>query len=323
MMDWTDRHCRYLHRRFSRGTLLYTEMLTASAILHGDAARLLAYHAQEHPIALQLGGADPTDLGAATRLASDFGFDEINLNVGCPSDRVQSGCFGAALMLRPALVGECAQAMIESSPNAEITVKCRIGVDHQQPRDTLPRFLETMRDHGVRTVAIHARKAWLEGLSPKQNRNVPPLEHALVVDMKKAFPDLNIVINGGIATLDQAIGFLEAGLDGVMIGRAAYQTPQMVLGEADRRVFGLDHQISAQQAVREMLPYIEHHLNTGGRLNQITRHMLGLFAGLPGARNWRRILSEQAHLPGAGPDVVKHALSMLSAAKGLQLATES
>ncbi len=320
MMDWTDRHCRYLHRLLSRRTLLYTEMVTAAAVIHGDCARLLGHHPAEHPLALQLGGSVPDELATAVKVANGFGFDEINLNVGCPSDRVQSGRFGAVLMKKPQLVADCAHAMIEASGGADITVKCRIGVDDAEPRDMLPRFLETVATAGIKCFAIHARKAWLEGLSPKENREIPPLNYPLVLEMKKAFPDLEIVINGGITSLDQAEEFLRQGLDGVMIGRAAYHDPVQVLKAADQRIFGADYHISAKEAVMAMLPYIEDHLRGGGRLNQITRHMLGLFAGLPGARNWRRILSEGAHRDGAGPELVETALASIADVQGLQQA---
>jgi tRNA-dihydrouridine synthase A len=311
MMDWTDRHCRYFHRLLSKHTLLYTEMVTAQAVIHGDHARLLGFDPAEQPLALQLGGASPQDLAQAVRIACDFGYQEVNLNVGCPSDRVQSGTFGAVLMQQPDLVADCVSAMIAASQGAEITVKCRIGVDDQDPRDTLPAFLETVAAAGVASFAIHARKAWLQGLSPKQNRDIPPLDYPLVLAMKQAFPTLEIVINGGITSLDQAAAFLDGGLDGVMIGRAAYHDPASILCPADRRIFGRDHRISEREAVHLMLPYIERHLARGGRLNQITRHMLGLFTGQPGARAWRRIISERAHLEGAGPDVVLAALAAI------------
>jgi tRNA-dihydrouridine synthase A len=308
MMDWTDRHCRYLHRLMSRHALLYTEMVTAPAVLHGDRDRLLSYDDAEHPVALQLGGSDPGELAQATRIASAYGYDEINLNVGCPSDRVQSGCFGAVLMERPALVADCVAAMIAESP-VEVTVKCRIGVDDQVPEQVLPDFLETIGRAGVCRVTIHARKAWLQGLSPKENRDVPPLDYPLVHRMKRAFPDMHLSINGGITSLDAAQEQLGAGLDGVMIGRAAYHTPCEILLDADRRIFGdASPSRTAEDVVLAMLPYIEAHLSAGGRLNQITRHMLGLFAGRPGARGWRRTLSEGAHLDGAGPALVEAAL---------------
>jgi tRNA-dihydrouridine synthase A len=277
-------------------------------VIRGDQVRLLDFDAAEHPVALQLGGSDPVELAQAAEIGAGYGYDEINLNVGCPSDRVQSGCFGAILMERPGLVAECVAAMIGASP-VEVTVKCRIGVDEQVPEEVLPEFLETISEAGVRRVAIHARKAWLQGLSPKENRDVPPLDYPLVHRMKAEFPHLHVSINGGIASLEEARAHLDAGMDGVMIGRAAYHDPADILGRADHEIF--DDPApgrSAEEAVRAMLPYIEDHLSRGGRLNQITRHMLGLFAGRPGARGWKRTLSEGAHRDGAGPDLVERAL---------------
>ncbi len=309
MMDWTDRHCRYLHRLISRETLLYTEMVTAPALVRGGAVHLLEFSPAEHPIALQLGGSDPRELAEAARLGADAGYDEINLNVGCPSDRVQSGTFGAVLMKQPELVAECCAAMI-AEVDVEVTVKCRIGVDDQEPREVLPAFLETVAAAGVGRFAIHARKAWLKGLSPKENRDIPPLDYPLVQEMKAAFPQLHLSVNGGIASLEQARGFLAAGLDGVMIGRAAYHQPWDILGQADAAVYGATAPLAGpDEAVRAMLPYIETHLAAGGRLHQISRHMLGLFAGRPGARQWRRVLSEGASQKGAGPELVLRALS--------------
>lgn len=312
MMDWTDRHCRYFHRLMCSHALLYTEMVTAPAVIHGDRDRLLGYSAAEHPVALQLGGSDPAQLAEATRIAADRGYDEINLNVGCPSDRVQSGFFGAVLMEQPDLVAECVAAMIAASP-VEVTVKCRIGVDEQDPEQVLPDFLRKVSGAGVTRFAIHARKAWLQGLSPKENRDIPPLDYPLVHRMKAEFPHLHLSVNGGVATLEQAEAHLAAGMDGVMIGRAAYHTPAEVLLEADQRIFDAGTRPrTAHRVAEEMLPYIEAHLAAGGRLNQITRHMLGLFAGRPGARHWKRILSEQAHHDGAGPEVVLRALDAVS-----------
>ncbi len=313
MMDWTDRHCRHLHRLMSRRALLYTEMVTSAAVLHGDRDRLLGFGKAEQPVALQLGGSDPSELAQAVKVAGGYGYDEINLNVGCPSDRVQSGCFGAVLMRQPQLVADCVAAMIAESP-VEVTVKCRIGVDDQEPREALPAFLEAVLDAGIRRVTIHARKAWLDGLSPKENRDIPPLDYDLVHEMKRAYPALHLSINGGIATLDEVITHLDAGLDGVMIGRAAYHTPADILLDADRRVFGGQNPYrSAEEVVLAMLPYIEAHLAADGRLHQITRHMLGLFAHRPGARGWKRVLSEGAHRDGAGTALVEHALSEVTA----------
>ncbi|WP_369907997.1 tRNA dihydrouridine(20/20a) synthase DusA [Tropicimonas sp. IMCC34043] len=308
MMDWTDRHCRAFHRLMSSQALLYTEMVTAPALVRGGARHLLAFGAGEHPVALQLGGSDPAELAQAARMAVDEGYDEVNLNVGCPSDRVQSGCFGAVLMERPALVGDCVAAMIAAS-RVPVTVKCRIGVDDQIPEEVLPNFLQVIRAAGVTRVTIHARKAWLQGLSPKDNREIPPLDYPLVQAMKREFPDLHISINGGIATLDQAEEQLAAGLDGVMIGRAAYNQPAEVLLDVDRRIFGIDvAPKTALQVAEEMRPHIARHLAAGGRLHDVTRHMLGLFSGRPGARAWRRILSEGAVRPGAGVEVLEAAL---------------
>lgn len=313
MMDWTDRHCRYLHRLISRETLLYTEMVTAPALVRGGAVHLLEFNPEEHPVALQLGGSDPAELAEAARLGAGAGYDEINLNVGCPSDRVQSGTFGAVLMKQPELVAECCAAMI-AKVDVEVTVKCRIGVDEQEPRDVLPDFLEKVSAAGVRRFAIHARKAWLQGLSPKENRDIPPLDYPLVQEMKAAFPHLHLSVNGGIASLEAAEGFLAAGLDGVMIGRAAYHQPWDILGRADQAIYGGSAPLEGPgQAVQVMLPYIEAHLSAGGRLHQISRHMLGLFAGRPGARQWRRVLSEGASQKGAGPELVLRALSEVEA----------
>lgn len=314
MMDWTDRHCRYLHRLLSRQTLLYTEMVTAPALVRGGALHLLEHSAEEHPVALQLGGSDPSELAQAARLGAQAGYDEINLNVGCPSDRVQSGTFGAVLMKEPALVAECCAAMIAAQP-VEVTVKCRIGVDDQDPEQVLPEFLAHIVAAGVERVTIHARKAWLQGLSPKENRDIPPLDYDLVHRMKGLFPNLHISLNGGVTTLAQAQAALQGGLDGVMVGRAAYHQPADILCAADRVIFGAGGPDSTPEAaVYAMLPYIERHLSQGGKLNQITRHMLGLFAGRPGARAWRRILSEGAAQPGAGPALVQEALNQITCA---------
>ncbi len=308
MMDWTDRHCRYLHRLMSSNALLYTEMVTSPALVRGDARHLLRFDPAEHPVAVQLGGSDPTELATATRICCDAGYDEVNLNVGCPSDRVQSGSFGAVLMERPELVADCVAAMIDAS-TVPVTVKCRIGVDEQDPQQVLPAFIETVHAAGVTRFSIHARKAWLQGLSPKQNRDVPPLDYDLVLQIKRDFPELHISLNGGITTLQQARTFLDAGLDGVMIGRAAYHTPDQILLGVDAEIFGRKLRKTTRQVVDEMRPYIERHLTEGGRLNQITRHMLGLFHGRPGARGWRRTLSEGAHVDGAGLEVLDAALA--------------
>jgi tRNA-dihydrouridine synthase A len=311
MMDWTDRHCRVFHRNMTRRAMLYTEMVTAPAIVHGPKPRLLDYSAQEHPVALQLGGSDPAELAAAVRIAGPWRYDEINLNCGCPSDRVQSGCFGAVLMERPALVADCVRAMIAET-DVPVTVKCRIGVDDQDPEVILPHFIETIAGAGVRHVIIHARKAWLQGLSPKENREIPPLDHDLALRMKQRFPELTVCINGGISSLAQAESLLDQGLDGVMIGRAAYHDPASVLIGADA-LWGDDFAPDPVAVADAMRPYIADHLASGGRLHQITRHMLGLFTGRPGARGWRRVLSERASRDGAGLEVLDAALEQLTA----------
>ena len=296
MMDWTDRHCRVFHRLMSRRALLYTEMVTAPAIVHGDRPRLLDYDAAEHPVALQLGGSDPAELAQAARIAGDWGYDEINLNVGCPSDRVQSGCFGAVLMKTPDLVADCVARMMDASP-VEVTVKCRIGVDDQVPDDVLPAFLDSMRGAGVRRIAIHARKAWLQGLSPRENRDIPPLDYSLVHRMKQEFPALHLSVNGGIGSFDAVRDHLRL-MDGVMVGRAAYHQPWDILGGADRLWGDTPPFDKPEQVAQAMRPYIARHLAAGGRLHQVTRHMLGLFHGMPGARGWKRTLSEGASKGG-------------------------
>jgi tRNA-dihydrouridine synthase A len=310
MMDWTDRHCRYLHRLMSKHALLYTEMVTAPALVRGGAVHLLAHSEAEHPVALQLGGSDPAELAEAAKMGQDAGYDEINLNVGCPSDRVQSGCFGAVLMEQPALVADCVAAM-RDAVDVEVTVKCRIGVDDQDPEEILPEFLSRVSAAGCGRFIIHARKAWLQGLSPKENRDIPPLDYDLVMRMKGLFPSLHLSINGGITTLDETKAFLDAGLDGVMIGRAAYHSPSEVLCAADPVIFGQGQGTDPVEVVHAMIPYIEDHIASGGRLNQVTRHMHGLFTGRPGARGWRRHLSENTHHDGAGPTVVLDALAPL------------
>ncbi len=309
MMDWTDRHCRAFHRLMSRRTLLYTEMVTAPALVRGGARHLLRFGADEHPVALQLGGSEPGELAVAARMGAAEGYDEVNLNVGCPSDRVQSGTFGAILMKTPDLVAECVAAM-RAAVDIPVTVKCRIGVDDQDPETVLPAFVAKMRDAGVERMAIHARKAWLQGLSPKENRDIPPLDYDLVDRVKRAFPDMHISLNGGIESLETAIAALDRGLDGAMIGRAAYHDPWAILGTADTCIFGTPAPFATPHEVAEaMIPYIETHLAEGGRLHSVTRHMLGLFTGRPGARAWRRALSEEASRDGAGVDALLFALS--------------
>ncbi len=308
MMDWTDRHCRTLHRLVTRRSLLYTEMVTAPAILHGPRDRLLRFAPAEQPVALQVGGSEPREVAQAARLGGEWGYREVNLNCGCPSDRVQSGCFGAVLMERPALVADCVAAMREAS-DAEVTVKCRIGVDDQDPEVALPRFLEAVAGAGVRRVIVHARKAWLQGLSPKENREVPPLDYSLVLRMKARFPELHLSLNGGVGSLAEAQALLAQGLDGVMVGRAAYHAPWDLLGRADSAVFGgPDPMAGPEEVARAMMPHVEAHVAEGGRAHQVTRHMLGLFAGRPGARGWRRVLSEEANRPGTGSEVIERAL---------------
>jgi tRNA-dihydrouridine synthase A len=312
MMDWTDRHCRVLHRTLSARARLYTEMLTTGAVLHGDRARLLAFHASEHPVALQLGGSDPADLAEAARIGEAEGYDEVNLNVGCPSDRVQSGRFGACLMREPELVAESMAAMA-AAVKIPVTVKCRIGVDDQDPEESLFRLVDLCADAGVRHFVVHARKALLKGLSPKENRDVPPLDYPLVWRLKRERPELIIVINGGIGSLDEAAEHLEH-VDGVMLGRAAYHTPA-ILGEADARLFGEGEIVGPLEAVRRYRDYVARELARGTHLAAMTRHMLGLFHGTPGARTWRRILTVEGVKPGAGLEVIDAALTAVS---GLQ-----
>jgi tRNA-dihydrouridine synthase A len=306
MMDWTDRHCRFFHRTISKNVLLYTEMVTSPALIKGNATYLLEFDKSEHPIALQLGGSDPNELAKAAVIGSKYGYDEINLNVGCPSDRVQSGTFGAVLMKTPEVVAKCCKEMIDAV-DIEVTVKCRVGVDQQDPNVTLPKFLEYISNAGVTRVIIHARKAILSGLSPKQNRNVPPLNYELVYRMKELFPDLHISLNGGIQSLQEAKEHLDNGIDGIMIGRAAYQKPGEVLIDVDNYIFNEKIQTSEKDVVRRMVPYIESQYKNGNKVSKITRHMLGLFSGQPGAKEWRKILSQNAH--SSGPEVVLRALS--------------
>lgn len=309
MMDWTDRHERFFLRLLSARTLLYTEMVTSMAVIHGDRQRLLGFNREEHPVALQLGGSEPEEVAEAARIGADFGYDEINLNVGCPSDRVQSGRFGACLMKEPELVARIAEAM-QKAVSVPVTVKCRLGVDEQEPREVLPAFLETMKGTGISSVTVHARKAWLKGLSPKENRTVPPLDYGLVYEMKEAFPDMEVIINGGIRTLDETAEHLKH-VDGVMMGRAAYETPY-VLAEADNRLFGEKKPIlSRGEVVRAFLPYAQSEQSKGVPLHAMTRHILGLFQGVPGARAWRRHLSENAVKPGAGVEVIEEALRLV------------
>jgi tRNA-dihydrouridine synthase A len=309
MMEWTDRHCRYFHRRLTRRARLYTEMITTAAVLRGDRARLLRYDAEEHPLAVQLGGADPAALAACARICADFGFDEINLNVGCPSDRVQDGRFGACLMAEPVLVGEGVAAM-KAAVAIPVTVKCRIGIDDQDPEAALDALADAVIAAGVDALIVHARKAWLQRLSPRENREVPPLDHARVHRLKERHPGLPIILNGGIDTLAQASAHLSH-VDGVMMGRAAYKEPWRLL-EVDSLWDEAPPAASAREAAFAMLPYIERALGEGVRLNAIVRHMLGLFAGVPGARAFRRHLATAAVLPGAGGEVLEEALSFVA-----------
>lgn len=308
MMDWTDRHCRTFHRMLSRHALLYTEMVTAPAVVHGDRERLLGFSAFEQPVALQLGGSDPALLAEASRIGEGFGYREINLNVGCPSDRVQSGAFGACLMREPELVARCVEAMQWAVANAEITVKCRIGVDDQDPEVALRAFIATVSGVGIRSFAIHARKAWLDGLSPKQNRTVPPLDYPLALAIKQENPGLEIVLNGGIETIEQAREHLARGFDGVMIGRAAYHDPGAITAYLDTLI-GPAPTPDLRDVVGRMADYADEQARAGVPVKSVARHMLGLFSGMKGAKAWRRHISEHAHLPGAGPEVLIDALA--------------
>lgn len=308
MMDWTDRHCRYFFRQLTKQTLLYTEMVVADAIIHGDRERLLGHDVSEHPIALQLGGSDPVKLAAAARASMEFGYDEINLNVGCPSDRVQSGTFGACLMRTPELVAECVSAMKAAVP-VPVTVKCRIGVDDQDIEEALDRLTDDVLAAGADAIWVHARKAWLQGLSPKENRDIPPLNYERVYRLKQRLPNIFVGINGGIKTLDEAVMQLEAGVDGVMLGRAAYHDPSQ-LADVDRRIFGAPSvQTDWAGIIDAMAEYAARHIEGGGRLVHITRHMTGLFHGLAGARRWRQILSTDTTQRDAGPEVIQRAFA--------------
>ncbi len=309
MMDWTDRHCRVFHRALTGQALLYTEMVTAGAVIHGDRERILGFSAQEHSVALQLGGSDPDELVLAARIGEDFGYDEINLNVGCPSDRVQNGRFGACLMLEPALVAEGVAAM-KAAVSVPVTVKCRLGVDDQDPEEALDVMADAIVSAGVDAIVVHARKAWLKGLSPRENRDVPPLDYGRVYRLKQRLPHVPISINGGVQTLDEAESHL-AHVDGVMMGRAAYQNPGLML-DVDARIFAAAPiSSSAQDALEKLVPYIEAHLAQGGKLSSVTRHILGLFPGRMGARAFRRHLATEATKPGAGVNVLREALSLI------------
>lgn len=307
MMDWTDRHCRFFHRQLTRRALLYTEMVVADAVIHGEREKLLGFDAVEHPVALQIGGSEPAKLARAAAIGADFGYDEINLNVGCPSDRVQSGTFGACLMKTPDLVGACVAAMKERV-KVPVTVKSRIGVDDQDPEEALDRLAEAVFAAGADALWVHARKAWLAGLSPRENREIPPLDYGRVYRLKEKYPNKFIGINGGIQSLDEVEAHLLR-LDGAMMGRAAYHTPAL-LADVDQRLFGEKRRRADPAAVVEaMAAYAQRHIAAGGRLSHITRHMVGLFHGQPGARRFRQILSTRATRPGAGADVLRDALA--------------
>ena len=309
MMDWTDRHCRFFHRLLTRRALLYTEMLTTGAVIHGARERLLGFDPFEHPVALQLGGSEPTALAQAARVGEDFGYDEINLNVGCPSDRVQDGRFGACLMAEPQLVGDCMAAM-KAAVRVPVTVKCRLGIDDQDPEQSLDAMATSVKAAGADALVVHARKAWLQGLSPKENREVPPLDYGRVHRLKAAHSDLEIIINGGIESVDAAVAHL-AHVDGAMMGRAAYREPWRLL-EVDPVLFGQPAPFaSAKQAVEALIPYVTRELARGTRLYAVVRHILGLFHAVPGARAFRRHLATEAVKPGAGPDVLHDALARI------------
>jgi tRNA-dihydrouridine synthase A len=318
MMDWTDRHCRVFHRLLTRRARLYTEMLTTGAVLHGDRRRLLGFDAIEHPVALQLGGSDPRDLAVAAKIGEDFGYDEINLNVGCPSDRVKDGRFGACLMAEPALVAEGVDAM-KRAVRRPVTVKCRIGIDDQDPEAALDALARGVVAAGADALIVHARKAWLNGLSPKENRDIPPLDYDRVYRLKAALPEQPIVINGGIASLSEARCHLDH-VDGVMLGRAAYQEPWRLL-DVDRELFGeTPPHGTMQDAFEAMMPYIERELSRGVRLHSITRHFVGAFHGVPGARAFRRCLAERSVKPGAGVDELRDAMALVEHRKAAPLA---
>lgn len=306
MLDWTDRHARYFLRLISKETLLYTEMVTTGAILHGNAERFLRFSSEEHPVALQLGGSNPVDLAASCKIANPYGYDEINLNVGCPSDRVQSGMFGACLMAKPDVVAQCFSAMQEAT-DAEVTIKCRTGIDDLDSFEFLQNFIQTSADAGCKTFVIHARKAWLSGLSPKQNREIPELDYARVYKIKQLFPQLNIAINGGITSIDSSLEHLNA-VDGVMIGREAYNNP-WVLSQVDEKIFAHSPNTQCRHDIIEtMLPYIKEEMANGARLNHISRHILGLYNGLKGAKAFRRHISENAHKKDADIKVIIDAM---------------
>jgi tRNA-dihydrouridine synthase A len=315
MMDWTDRHCRFLHRLMTRRALLYTEMITTGAIIHGDRARLLGYDPAEHPVALQLGGCEPARLAEAARIGADLGYDEINLNVGCPSDRVQGGRFGACLMAEPALVGDCVAAM-KAAVSVPVTVKCRIGIDDQDPEQALDTLTRAVVAAKVDVLIVHARKAWLKGLSPKENREIPPLDYDRVYRLKRAWPGLPVILNGGVASVEEAQAHL-AHMDGVMMGRAAYQEPWRLIA-VDPLIFEAPPPVATpKEAVEALFPYIARELARGARLHSITRHLHGLFHAVPGARAFRRHLATECVKPGAGLDHLRRALDLVPDAADL------
>ena len=320
MMDWTDRHCRFFHRLITRRALLYTEMVTAAAVLHGKREHLLGFSSQEHPVALQLGGSDPAMLAEAAAIGEGFGYDEINLNVGCPSDRVQEGRFGACLMAEPDLVARCVAAMA-ARVDVPVTVKCRIGIDDQDSESALEQFVTEVAAAGCRTFIVHARKAWLKGLSPKENREIPPLDYPRAYRLKSAHPDLKIVLNGGIGSLEESVEHLRH-VDGVALGRAAYQQPYL-LAEVDRQLLGgSDGPPSRETVLEQLVPYVQRHLRAGGRLNNVTRHILGLYHGQPRAKAFRRHLSERAPREGAGIGVLIEAMRIARGEAAIASAAE-
>lgn len=310
MLDWTDRHCRYFHRLLTKKSVLYTEMVTTGALLHGDPERHLRFNQEEHPVALQLGGSEPMEMAECARLAASYGYDEVNINVGCPSERVQKGAFGACLMAEPALIAECVSAM-QAAVNIPVTVKNRIGIDDQDDYAGLHYFVNTVSQAGCQMFIIHARKAWLKGLSPKENREIPPLRYELVYEIKQAFPHLEIIINGGITTLEQCQQHLQH-VDGVMVGREAYHNPWL-LAQVDSALYGVDDPFQDRKAVLDaFLDYVQAQQAVGVALNHMSRHILGLFQGMPGARAFRRLISENAHKPNAGVELLVDAAKKIA-----------
>lgn len=310
MLDWTDRHDRYFLRLISRQTLLYTEMITTGALIHGDRQKFLEFDEREHPVAIQLGGSDPVDMASCAKMAEDYGYDEVNINVGCPSNRVQSGMFGACLMAKPELVAECVSAM-QAAVKIPVTVKHRIGIDEDESLEQLIEFVETVSAAGCKTFIVHARKAWLKGLSPKENRDIPPLRYEVVHQLKQSNPELEIIINGGICDLETTQAQLEK-VDGVMMGREVYHNPY-ILADVDQRFFGSTEKVLTRfEIIERLFPYIQEELSKGTRLHSISRHILGIFNGRPGARKWRRYISENAPPAGADENVIRRALELVS-----------